>query len=236
MTNLKEFRDEIDADTGLASKRKLLVVTSIILLAMQFTGAKVLEANTFILKVSFTDSKGLGLFFILAIVFLILRYYNYAKLYQDKLFGFWTKEMLMDDFFYLYNPYENEATGLLSYLEPEEVDSDRYDMQRKTDQQNIGMSHAYICKKKPFSRTVSYSWSNLNDDINVEVEAFKKVCIKCSFNIFKLEAYYQIKSWLTRRETLDLYSPYIIGLFAIFSVVFNDQFKVLLEAIRKLVN
>jgi hypothetical protein len=51
----KELLEQIDIDQGLASKRKTLTIVSLIMLAMQFSGAKVVEANTFILKLSFSQ-------------------------------------------------------------------------------------------------------------------------------------------------------------------------------------
>ena len=62
----------IDQDEGLKSKRKLLTVTSLILLVLTFSGAKVEEANTFILKLKFDNQSGIAILLILAIFFLLI--------------------------------------------------------------------------------------------------------------------------------------------------------------------
>jgi heme/copper-type cytochrome/quinol oxidase subunit 3 len=89
----------IDADEGLKSKRKILTITSLILLALTFSGAKVEEANTFILKLKFDNQNGIAILLVLTIVFLIIRYYNYAKPYHEKLFRAWSDRMLDDGYF-----------------------------------------------------------------------------------------------------------------------------------------
>ena len=64
-----ELQKEIDSDGGLNGKKRILTVTSLILLAIQFTGATIVEANTFILRLSFTHQNGLALLLFLSIIF-----------------------------------------------------------------------------------------------------------------------------------------------------------------------
>jgi len=108
MSNKIGFTDLIDLDEGLKAKRKLLTVTSIILLALSFTGAQVQEANTFILKLKFANQNGLGILFVLSILFLMVRYYNYAKPYHDKLYERWTNRLFARPHFYSRCPHSDE--------------------------------------------------------------------------------------------------------------------------------
>lgn len=79
---LIEYRNKLDTDEDLQGKRKLLVELSILMLAINFTGAVFKEANTFIFKIEFTNQSGLSYFFLLAILFLLIRYFAYAHHYH----------------------------------------------------------------------------------------------------------------------------------------------------------
>lgn len=52
--------ENMKEDSELSSKRSLLIVASMLLMAMSVSGATLLEANTFIFKIGFENSKGLG--------------------------------------------------------------------------------------------------------------------------------------------------------------------------------
>ena len=68
MNNSSELTQAIDNDAGLQSKRKLLTVASLILLALSFSGATIDEANTFIFKIKFANQNGLGILLVLSIM------------------------------------------------------------------------------------------------------------------------------------------------------------------------
>ncbi|UIL59074.1 hypothetical protein [Vibrio harveyi] len=63
---LDEYRLQIAADEGLKAKRRNLVMLSAVLIALNFSGAVIKEANTFLFKIEFTDQHGINeLFFCL---------------------------------------------------------------------------------------------------------------------------------------------------------------------------
>jgi len=66
---LTKFRESIDCDAGLQSKRKLLVMACSIFLAINLTGATIEEANTFLFKVKFENHSGLNTLFLASIFF-----------------------------------------------------------------------------------------------------------------------------------------------------------------------
>ncbi|WP_429112088.1 hypothetical protein [Aeromonas veronii] len=94
--NLLSYRKRIDEDAGLQSKRKLLVLLSVLMLAIDFTGATFKEANTFIFKIEFENQSGLNVFLLLSVVYLLIRYYAYAHSYHEELYNLWSGRMLED--------------------------------------------------------------------------------------------------------------------------------------------
>lgn len=92
--SLLDFRERLDSNTGLVSKRRILVTLSLLLLAIQFTGAVFKEANTFIFKIEFINQSGLSVFLLLAVVILMVRYYSYAHEYHQELFKLMAERMM----------------------------------------------------------------------------------------------------------------------------------------------
>lgn len=229
----------IDADEGLKAKRKLLTVVSLILLAIAFSGAKVVEANTFIMKISFTNQNGIAYLLLLSIAFLMIRYYNYARPYHDELYQAWTKRMLNDDYFYRYHDYADESDGLIKNLYPENLIKD------------INQHHCNDLEKKyrcswVLGRYVDFTWSeehgheqcataNLmrikGDEAKKKDKAVSKdiINLKAYFKILSYELKYQASSFFTHRENLDILSPYLLGCFSILSFIYNKEIIVILK-------
>ncbi len=209
----------IDQDEGLKSKRKLLTITSLILLALTFSGAKVEEANTFILKLKFDNQSGIPILLVLVIVFLLIRYYNYAKPYHEKLFREWSDRMLDDKYFSWAEYHTNELHGLVSDMAPKGLDI--------VAMQHEGKSFNYHYKCDYFRRKLVYSWDSQYDYEREEV----KICLENYFNVYRLEAKYQIESFFNHRENLDVLASYGLGFLAIFSYFFNDYLQIILNAL-----
>ncbi len=212
--------EEIDLDEGLKSKRKQLTITSLVLLALSFSGAKVQEANTFILKLKFENQNGIGILLVLTIFFLLIRYFNYARPYHDKLFRAWTNRMLKNPYFYSYHPHAEEEFGLIIDKAPDEIDFERI--------RHEGGSFAsnYKCLL-PFRRKLSYSWSpNEHDDYSISSVG---VGWENYVTVIAFEIKYQFESYFTHRENLDILSPYLLGTLAIASYFFNESFQMLIS-------
>ncbi len=225
----------IDADEGLKAKRKLLTVVSLILLAITFSGAKVVEANTFIMKITFTNQNGIAYLLLLSIAFLMIRYYNYARPYHDELYDTWTKRMLRDKYFYLYHDDADASEGLIKDLYPESL-------RRDMEQHDCREIKTKYCCSPFFGRNIEFSWlsgagSGYENWAPVDLMRIKSVEVKQEVktvgkNEIRLKPYVKILSYelryrttrfLTHRENLDILAPYLLGCFSILSFIFNKE-------------
>ncbi|MBA6336664.1 hypothetical protein H4J57_05550 [Colwellia sp. BRX8-7] len=231
----------IDADEGLKAKRKLLTVVSLILLAIAFSGAKVVEANTFIMKISFTNQNGIAYLLLLSIAFLMIRYYNYARPYHDELYEAWTQRMLNDDYFHRYHEEAGESDGLIHDLYPNSLEVDIYQ------QSCSGTKTKYSCSHL-FGRHIEYTWmSGVGSGyenwatvnlMRIKSEETKKedkkvtknrVNLKPYFKILSYELRYRTTRFLTHRENLDIIAPYLLGCFSILCFIFSKEIIELLK-------
>ncbi|MBA6415570.1 hypothetical protein H4J50_06030 [Colwellia sp. 6M3] len=237
----------IDADEGLKAKRKLLTVVSLILLAIAFSGAKVVEANTFIMKISFTNQDGIAYLLLLSIAFLMIRYYNYARPYHDELYKVWTERMLGDRYFHLYDEEADISEGLIDDLKPQNLIRDQ-------NNQDCGPYKAKYRCSPFFRRHIEYTWfsgtgsghenfatvdlmcikseeaKNKNKNKNKEKDTEQKqktakdeINFKAYIRILKYEFRYRTTRYLTHRENLDIIAPYLLGTFSIFSFIFSKE-------------
>jgi len=212
----------IDADEGLKAKRKLLTITSLILLALSFSGAKVEEANTFILKLQFEHQGGIPLLLVIAIVFLLIRYYNYAKPYHDKLFREWSDRMLRDSFFFWTDFHTDEFYGLIADLAPKELNMEAM--------QYEGGKFDFYYQTSFLKRKIVYSWSTQYYDPHKAVE----IELKNYPKVYWLEFKSRTSRYLNHRENLDILAPYFIGVLAISSYVFNSELSLVLNFLAEL--
>lgn len=220
----------IDQDQGLASKRKMLIIVSLIILAMQFSGAKVVEANTFILKLSFTHQNGIVVLLFLALCLLMVRYYNYARPYHKELFDMWTSRLLKDNFLYSLDLHEHEEFGIVPSLA---VQTLRMDLRQFRYQKDNSISWKYECNGF-FSRSIIFSITDEHDSFEQKVGIFKNVKFSEYLLILRKELKYQIKSYLIHREILDIYTPYFLGFVGILSYVFSSSLAILIAELSNL--
>ena len=207
---LSEYREKLDGDQGLQSKRKLLVGLSVLLLAINFTGATFKEANTFIFKIEFTNQSGLSYFLLLAVVFLLIRYYTYAHSYHEELYKLWSSRMLRDRNIFLYHHEAEEVIGHLKHAinvwggdEPG-IQASKYHVTGifkrgllyPTEHHHEGGIDEY---DELISLTNFTSEWKISDYLKLLVYEFK----------------YQLLAFFKYRENLDLVGPYIFGLIAI---------------------
>lgn len=221
-----DIKTEIDNDLGLQSKRKLLSIVSLILLAIQFSGASVVEANTFILKLSFNHQNGLAFLLLISVAFLLIRYYSYARKYHEKLFTLWSSRMLKEPFFYSFDIEEEKELGLAVELAEEEFNLDFYSI-RHSENQSVSWKykHGFL-----FKRYISYDIStDYEFYTDQKINLLNKISISDFFKILRYEAKYQIASLIAHPEDLDVYTPYLLGLGALLSYVFNDKLQTLLK-------
>ncbi len=228
--NELKIRERIDDDSGLKSKRRLLTISSLILLGMNLSGAKVVEANTLFFKISFSKQEGLLVFLIAAVLFLLIRYYNYAEQYHSELFRAWSARMLKEPYFLHYCHYSDDITGLVAQIQPKGAQIDNPHIEEP----NIS-SFSYGCRVL-FRRHIFYSWCHGHNEGNEIVSILKKGGFKKYLRVLVFEFKYQISSFFTQREQLDILAPYFLGVTAIGSYIFNEEFHAFVELILRAAN
>lgn len=219
-TELAEFRKTIDSDIGLQSKRKVLVIICVTLLALNLTGATIEEINTFIFKIKFSNYIGLNYLFLSSVFFLTLRYYSYAQDHHSKLYDFWSNRLLSDHKIFIYDHEDEEVRGFLSPAiniyggdEP-------------------GIMDAKYCVTGVFKRSISYPSSYVHGDDEKPQDYIEHISLN-KFNkkwklrhylwLLTLELKYQLEATFKYRESLDLLAPYLLSLVAILSYFFKSE-------------
>lgn len=220
----ESIKDEIDQDYGLKSQKRLLTIVSIILLAMSLSGTKIVEANTFILKLEFTNQEYLAHLLFLSVIFLMIRYHSYANHYHVKLYQIWTGQLLGHDFVHHYCEHSDQISGIVGDVMPSEVDNALH----RHDSKQFEIS--YKCSFF-LNRFIVFTWAdeNLLNETNVSI--FKEVSFKGYCYLLIIETNTQLTSFFKQRENLDIMSPYLIGLTAIISFLFPTEFRNLLSVI-----
>jgi hypothetical protein len=230
MKNSEELITAIDTDEGLKSKRKLLTIASLTLLALSFSGAKIEEANSFIFKIKFAHQNGLAILLVISIIFLMVRYYNYAKKYHDRLYSIWTNRLLTRGFFYSPSPETpHDDGGILAFSRCSELDAQiGHDVTQWESTYECGwLFTRYIKNSWGYNAHPEKDWVDRVDRVNI----FKSIGIKAYFKSISYEAIEQFKSFFTHRENLDILAPYFIGCAAIASYYFNADLQEVLNSI-----
>jgi hypothetical protein len=216
--------EQIDDDNGLKSKRKMLMIVSLITLALTFADAKIEEVNTIIFKLSFGNNGGITILLVCSIVFLMIRYFNYARPYHVKIYELWSTRMLEDPFFVLFQIEDDEYSGLIVRNTPKGVNYTHY----KTDP-DCGLectyAHSFPLKRR-FVYETNIKSDYLTRDTSIGWKDYPKVLL--------LELRYQVGSYFIDRENLGIYAPYFIGVVAILSYFFVDELQHFLNVITPL--
>ena len=226
MKNCNELIDAIDADEGLKSKRKLLTIASVTLLALSFSGANIEEANSFIFKIKFLHQNGLAILLVLSIIFLMIRYYNYAKKYHDKLYSIWSARLLNRSFFYNRGHHSDDDVGIVAESRCSELDAHLL-------QGDITWAYEYRCGW-PFFRYIDHSWGHreyTDDNSWDRINIMQRFGVKVYLKSIGFEVIEQTKSFFAHRENLDILAPYLIGFAAIASYYFNTELQDILNLI-----
>jgi hypothetical protein len=209
---------QIDNDDGLKSKRKMLTIVSVITLAMTFSAAKIEEVNTLFFKLSFENNGGISFLLVCSILFLLIRYFNYARPYHDKLYRVWSDRMLKAPFFYVYHYHNDECEGLVKQKMPKGID-----FYEHMNNPELNLTWGYECSF-PLKRKISYRIFNQDDDwpevVSIGWQNYPKALI--------LEVKHRLQSLFIYRENLDIYTPYFLGLAAISSYFFVEELQQLL--------
>ncbi|ATG58214.1 MULTISPECIES: hypothetical protein [Pseudoalteromonas] len=203
---LKEYRRNLDKNLGLVSKRKILATLSILLLAIQFTGAVFKEANTFIFKIEFTNQNGLSIFLFISVLYMLIRYYSYAHEFHEELFNLRAERMLKDPKIFRYMHGQEKVTGLLGKaisLSGEDNPGIR-DAKYYTDglyRRKIVFLNEYYDHDGPVMLEETISLNKFNNEWKIK-DLIRLHCFEMKFMIESLTKY---------REELDLLGPYVLS-------------------------
>ena len=146
------LKEHIDADEGLKSKRIWLTTLSVIVIALSLAGIKITEVNTLIFNLDVENKEVIGLLLALSVVFLMIRYFSYAKKYHDDLTDLWKKD-LMNDHEVGHIDYEGREFFGMAYKKVPDWFHTSFDLVR---QENISQKVIYRCSF-PFRRCFVYS-------------------------------------------------------------------------------
>jgi len=211
---------DIDQDSGLKSKRNFLVITSLIVLAVHFSGAKVVEANTFILNVSFAQQEGISLLLVLAVFLQLIRYHTYASPYHRRLFTAWSSELMNDKKVSFCCPFSDSLSGFANEVHPINFDPEGY--RNRNNGEYLEYDITYECQAF-LVRGFVYHWSDEHQDYAVSLNVLKSLGVIKYLALLRLEFRYQFGKYIDGRESLDILGPYFLGVFALLSFVFQKH-------------
>lgn len=217
---LKSFRDEIDNDRGLQSKRSAIITSSSILVVIYWTDAQIKDFTGLIATIEMRDAHNFKCLLMIAIIYQLIRYYGYANKYHKKLRAFWVEKFLNDPKVFKFDNDGEKIIGLIgravSIYVPDSpgIVSCEYESYRKL--------------LVPFwGRNISYMEKDIIqiDHDNYEEYIYKEIVPLNVWNenwnwkdyveLINIEYRYRWGYYLSSREYLDLMGPYVFGIIAI---------------------
>lgn len=220
---LEAFHKKLDADIGLKSKRQQVTYVSLVILAINLSGATIQEANTFLFKIHFLRPEGLHALLAISLLFCIIRYLNYSYKYSKQLSELWKGRFLKDERILQFDIHGNEYQGLLSPSVNQEFNS-LYQMIRNGEAESLKTQ--YRCGLLPYKKAVILSFTNeYGDEKKIKIKiGIKEIGTIDWLRVALIEWSYRITSYFTYRETLDLRAPYIIMALAFTSFYETERF------------
>lgn len=220
---LEAFHKKLDADIGLKSKRQQVTYVSLVILAINLSGATIQEANTFLFKIHFLRPDGLHALLAISLLFCIIRYLNYSYKYDKQLSELWKGRFLKDERILPFDSRGDEYQGLLSPSVNKDFSS-LYEMLRNGEVEKF--KKQYSCGLLPYKKAVIFSFTNSYGE---EEKIKSKIGIKEIgtidwLRVTLIEWSYRITSYFAHRETLDLRAPYIIAALAFISFYNTEKF------------
>lgn len=209
--NADEYRKAMDEDKLFQSKRKALVFVSLLLLALVVSGAQIKEANTFIFKIEFVSHEGLRYLLVAAVVACTLRYYAYSEKYNNHLFTIWAGRLLRDHEVYHIDPEGPFTSGLVGRKADIYVGGN-YDTDTP-----IYIKSGFLKRSIGFSTTEFHEYyGEVYFDKHFNLNEYVGQWSKQDFRkLLRIEFKYRLQALFKHRETLDLWSPYLLAVSSI---------------------
>lgn len=221
MIDASELSQKIEVDTGLAKSRKYLMFVSLILLALTFSGAKIVEANTFLFKLTFTNSEGIIDLLLLSIAFLVICYHSHASKYHKAIYNDWTYRLLKDEYFYSVCEHSDGESGYIVDIAPQYAgyndESFRYEDEHQSRKVTF---HANWFINAQFQYDLFNRDGHMQDQ---KVYLFKLSMFFASLKSLWLVLNYWIDAQIRYRESLDIFAPYLIFFITTLSVLLNKS-------------
>tara|TARA_R110000851_G_scaffold210486_3_gene363003 strand:- start:31844 stop:32530 length:687 start_codon:yes stop_codon:yes gene_type:complete len=207
-----ELSKAIHEDGPLASKRRLLVGLSMLLIAICFTGAKISEANTLFFKITFANMDGILNLLLVSIGFSLFRYYSYTSIYQEAITKEWTGKLLKHSFFYSACEHSDLEGGYMVDIAPAYTGYNDNNF-RHDDDSSLSESFNANCF---FNAQIKYDLFNQNGHVqNERVHLFSLKQPRQSIRALLLVLRCWWDAQVRYRESLDIYAPYLIAFTAI---------------------
>ncbi|MCX9105558.1 hypothetical protein [Aeromonas veronii] len=232
LTEEKEdlLTDKMKKDSEFQSKRKQLIVVSILLMAISLSDAQLKEANTFIFKIDFSNTAAFGWMMFFGVIVLIIRYYSFAFKYHSYLYDVWANAMMKDRRVLVYYFDDNSCDyiphGLLSKLKDHSCSSnidghsfEKYKVEPKYKVNGI------------LKRGITYDYDSGYDITTEEVNLneFHACWTKRDlYELLKVEFEHQKDAIFRRPEYLDISLPYFIATLSLICFIFKYQILYLL--------
>lgn len=222
------LKQQIDSDEQLQKLGKRLSILSLLFLGVILTGATIEESNTFVFKVKVTTQEGIPALFLLSTLYLTFRYYTYARPYQKKIDLAWNQRLRNTLFHFYEDPGNGEKCGLAVDLQPDGIDFNSPDYREWV---NVHIHYQY---SGFFMRELKYTNYNSEHGIEFEpsfVRLWEKVSLKKYLWFLKMEAKFQLGSFIEDKERLDLWGPYLISGLAVLSFFYRPEFQQLVKTL-----
>lgn len=221
MIDASELSLKIEADIGLARSRKYLMFVSLILLALTFSGAKIAEANTFLFKLTFTNSEGIIDLLLLSIGFLVIRYYSNAAKYHKAIYDDWTSRLLKQEYFYSVCEHSDGETGYLVDIAPQYAGYNDESFRHDEDCLSVKVKfHANWFINAQFQYDLFSRHGHMQDK---KVYLFKFSMFFASIKALWLVLNQWFDAQVRYSESLDIFAPYLIFFITTLSVLLNKS-------------
>ncbi|MBS9851660.1 MULTISPECIES: hypothetical protein [Vibrio harveyi group] len=221
---LTEFHEKIDKDVGLQSKRRSLIVTSSILIAIYWTGATIKDFTGLVATIEIKNSVAVHYLLVATIIYLMLRYFTYARQYHEQLRRFWISRFFGDKRVFHYyindkNTDDEDIDGLIGKA------IDVWVGEEPSLRNPSYHTHFFFRREIGYVTETTGCYGDPNDDDSYEnYETLETISLTNFRDEWKLndylkllsiEFYYRINSYTHYREYFDLIGPYIFGILAI---------------------
>lgn len=227
MDKIEKSLSELKEDDEFNSKRKMLVIVSTLLLVMSVSGAKLIEVNTFIFKINFSNTFGFSLVFFVGVLTLTIRYYSVACPYHVKLYYLWANEMVRDPRVLGYSIDGDQylPRGLLS----DKKEFSYALMIEGADREKMVPEYVATGVLKRSMRLYEY----YDEDIiykYIDLWRFDSEWkVSHYFRLLKFEFLFQCSALFRRPESLDIMLPYLVSLTSLLSFIFKSEIQAYLQ-------